>query len=243
MPAFPELAGVLGFIRRVKVLGQIEAHQHGHADGNVGVAREVGVDLQRVAEQSHQVFESRVKQRVIEHAVDEVDGDVVAEHNLLDQAVHDPEDGDAELLAAEEVFLVELRDELVGPHDGTGHQLWKETDIEAEVEDVSDRFDAVTIHIHDVADGLEGIERDAHGEQNGIDAEAVGAGHLVADPRENVEHPELRSEEVVHHIGDEVGVLEIEEDGEVDDDAEGQYQVAAQFFLFGIQPFGTKEVV
>ena len=119
---------------------------------------------------------------MVEHTVNEVDGNIVAQHDLFHQAIDDPKYGDAKLFAAEEVFLVQLRDELVGPHDRTCHQLREEADVEAEVEDVADRRDALAVDIHDVADGLEGIERDAHGQQDDIDAETVVARDLVAHP-------------------------------------------------------------
>ncbi len=48
VPAAPEVGGIGGFVGRVEVGGQVEAHHHGHADGYVGVAREVGIDLHGV---------------------------------------------------------------------------------------------------------------------------------------------------------------------------------------------------
>ena len=48
VPAAPEVGGVLCLVGRVEVLWQVEAHQHCHADGYVGIAREVGVDLHGV---------------------------------------------------------------------------------------------------------------------------------------------------------------------------------------------------
>ena len=104
---------------------------------------------------------------------------------------------------------MQLRDELTGPHDGTGHQLREETDIEAEIEDVAHRLDAPAIHIHDVADGLEGIEGDAYRQQDDIDAEAVAARDLIAHPREDVEHTELEARQVVDDIGQEIGIFEV----------------------------------
>ena len=57
VPTAPEVGGVLGLVGRVEVGGQVEAHEHGHADGDVGVAREVGVDLQRVEHQGREVLD------------------------------------------------------------------------------------------------------------------------------------------------------------------------------------------
>ena len=77
---------------------------------------------------------------------------------------------------------MQLRDKLVGPYNRTCHQLREEAHVEAEVEDVTYRLDALAIHIHDIADSLKGIERDAYWQQDGVDAETVGARHLIANP-------------------------------------------------------------
>ena len=48
MPTFPKSGGIGGLVGRVEVLGQVKTHKHGNADGDVGIAREVGINLQRV---------------------------------------------------------------------------------------------------------------------------------------------------------------------------------------------------
>lgn len=83
MPATPELLRVAGFIRRVEVLRQVEAHEQRHADSDVGVAGEVRIDLHRVREQGEEVLEAGEEHRALEHTVDEVDCKVVGEDDLL----------------------------------------------------------------------------------------------------------------------------------------------------------------
>ena len=126
VPAFPEACGVGGLVGRVEVGGQVEAHHHGYADGDVGVAREVGIDLQRIDHECGEVLEGGVEVGVLEHAVHEAHGEVVAQHELLEESVENPEYGDAELASAYEGGFVELWDELVGTDDGTRHELWEE---------------------------------------------------------------------------------------------------------------------
>ena len=121
MPAFPEACGVGGFVGRVEVLGQIEPHEHGHTDGDVGVAREVGIDLQRVDNQGGEILERGVEKRILKDAIDKGDGQIVAEDEFFEEAVDNPKDGNAKLPAGEEIGLVELGDELVGTDDGTRH--------------------------------------------------------------------------------------------------------------------------
>ena len=80
VPAFPEAGGVGGFVGRIEVEREVEAHEHGYAGGDVGVAGEVGIDLEGVEEEGGEVFEWGVEEGIVENAVDKGDGEVVAEH-------------------------------------------------------------------------------------------------------------------------------------------------------------------
>lgn len=53
----------------------------------------------------------------------------------------------------------------------------------------------------------------------------------------------MGSEYVVHHIGEEIGVLEITQSQQVDDDADGQNSISAPVFLARIKPFPRKEII
>ena len=99
VPTAPEVGGVLRFVGRVKVERQVEAHEKRHADGDIGIAREVGVDLQRVEHQCGEVLEGGVDlggRRIINN---KIDGQVVAQDEFLHQTVENPEEGNAELAA------------------------------------------------------------------------------------------------------------------------------------------------
>ncbi len=89
VPPSPEVLEVDGRVGPAEVLGEPEAHQQGEADGDVGVAAEVGVDLDGVAVDGEQHLEGRVLLGVGEHRVDHVRGQVGGEHHLLGQAGHD----------------------------------------------------------------------------------------------------------------------------------------------------------
>jgi len=51
VPPLPEAAAVRGLVGGVEVCREAEAHEEGHAYGDVGVAGEIGIDLQGVDEQ------------------------------------------------------------------------------------------------------------------------------------------------------------------------------------------------
>ena len=68
--------------------------------GNIRIAGEVRIYLQRVRKERKEVFETRKKQGVVEDTVDEVHRQVIGHNNLLRQTVEDPEDRDTEGSAA-----------------------------------------------------------------------------------------------------------------------------------------------
>ena len=121
MPPPPELLRVPGLIGRVEVLGQIETHQHSHADSHIRIAGEVRIDLQRIGEERKQVLESREQQRVVKHTVDDVHCQIIGHDDFLRQAVENPEDRQPEEPAAEAERLVQLRNELLRTDNRTCH--------------------------------------------------------------------------------------------------------------------------
>ena len=133
MPASPELLRVAGFVGRIEVLRQREAQQQGDTDGDIRIAREIGIDLQRIGKERKEVLEAGEEQRVVEDTVDEVDRQVIAEDDLLDKTIQDPEHRQAKQTAREAEGAVELRNELVGTHNRSRHQAREETDIKTKI--------------------------------------------------------------------------------------------------------------
>src|SRR5438094_7176655 len=70
VPAVPELLQARRLVRRIEVLRQRVAEQERGADGDVGVAREVAVDLQRVAVDAGERLGTAEPIRPIEDAID-----------------------------------------------------------------------------------------------------------------------------------------------------------------------------
>ena len=60
VPAAPEFGDGRRFIGGVEVFVEMEAEQQSDTDGHIGVAGEVAIDLQGVAIESHQVFETAI---------------------------------------------------------------------------------------------------------------------------------------------------------------------------------------
>src|SRR5215831_5845982 len=129
VPAAPELREGSGHVRVVEVLGKPEAEEEGEADGHIRVAREVEVDLERVADdaqpgQPHR--ELRGGQRE-----DHVGGNGhrVSHEHLLGQADHEALDAASEGLARHDAADELARDVLV-PDDGPRDELGEEHDVE-----------------------------------------------------------------------------------------------------------------
>ena len=221
MPAAPELLRVHRLVGRIEVLGQVEAEEHGDARCDVRVAGEVGIHLQGIAEQGAQVLEAAVQKRILKDAVGEVHGQVVGQDELLEKAVHDPEDGNAKPAAAQVIGLVELLNEFYGAHDGACYQLREKAQIEAKIQEIFHRLNLFPLHVHHVAHGLECEEGDAHGEDDGVDPEDIGPGEGVEKFSQDVVDLEGGAQEVVHKVREEVGVFEVGQDAQVYNDTHG----------------------
>ena len=140
------LLGVYGYAL------QIYCDFSGYSDMAIGIAREVAVDLQRIAVDAHQALESRVEQRFVEDAVDEVERDVVRNDRLFEQAREDQEDARAEHLACDhDRVLPDLRDEIPGADDRAGHQLRKEGYIKRVIQYVGQWLDVFPVNVNGIA--------------------------------------------------------------------------------------------
>ena len=53
----------------------------------------------------------------------------------------------------------------------------------------------------------------------------------------------MGSEYVVHHIGEEIGILEITQSQQIDDDTDCQDDISASVFLSRMNPFSGKEII
>ena len=165
VPAAPELREVERAVGVEEVVVQAETHQRGDADGEVGVAGEIKVDLHRVAQHRHQQLVAGVGDGAVEGEV-VVDGQVVGQHALLQQAADDQPEAQAQFVPGGGLGAADLREEAPGARDRAGEQQREEREVEAEFEEVRMPVVFAAVHIHGVADGLEGVERNADGQDD-----------------------------------------------------------------------------
>ena len=204
MPAAPEFRDVAAQIRYLEILYQPDAEKLGASDGDVGIAREVAVNLEGEEYGPQQVYVPRQAVGVRENVVD-VFGTLVCDHYFLEVSPkHLPEAVGGQRII-EVAFFPELREEVRRPLDGTCDKLGEETHVGEELDYVTRVRYLAAADIDRVADGLEGIETDSHGE-NELEEQPV----------------RVTSEKGVRKRGDEeIVVLEDAQDAAVHQDVDG----------------------
>ena len=223
VPTVPELRDRGGLVGRVEIDVEVEAKQQGYAYGHVAVAGEVAVYLERVAIDSHQVLDAGVKQGIVEHAVDEVDADVVRDDDLLDQACHYEGYAASHHAVRDNDRTVQLGDEVACTDYGACHELREERDVEGIVEQTADGLYRAAIDINGVAQRLEREERNS-------------------DRQEDVERPEGAAGDRRQYVCEEIGVLEIAQQTEVDGNAECHHQATCPVARHKAHAAGNEEI-
>ena len=215
MPATPEVGHGIGGERRIEVHRDLESEQQGDTDRHVRIAREITVDLYAVAVKAEEHLPAGEERRVVEDAVDEVLGNIVGDDRLLKETDEDEEHALCEHLTADMKGLADLRPEVSRTGDRTCQEGREETDIESIVEERFHRFYLLPVDIHDIGNGLEGIETDA-------------------DRQEDVPRLEVAPDHLCDHPCKEIGVLEVAQQTEVNEQTGCQPQT--RMFPFGDFP-------
>ena len=205
VPARPELAEALREVRRVEVDAEVVAQHPGHPDGDVGVAREVAVDLEGVEHHADRDADGRERLGRVEHAVD-VERQRVGDDDLLEVPDEDLAEPQQEPAPEERVVPAELREEQAGPDDGPGHELGEERDVGREPEQVPLDLDAPTVQVDRVAQRLERVERDPDREDDRQERRVLREPEKARRPvdavEEEVEVLEDRQQPQVGHHAD-----------------------------------------
>ena len=202
MPTTPKLRDGSRLVGRIEVFGEAEAEQKGDTYGHIGISRKIAVNLQRIAVDTHQTLKTRIQRRLVEDAVHEVERYVVRDNGFLYQADDNQTNGRAEHLARNHQRLAYLRNEILGSHDRSCHQLREEREVEDIVNPSLEGLDLSAIDVYGVAHRLEYEERYADGQKYILKIQ------------------ESRAKQAVGHLDEEVGVLEIAQHSEVDNHAQ-----------------------
>ena len=202
VPPAPEVGDRRGDVRVVEVLVEREPEHAAEADGHVRVPGKVEVDLQRVAGDA-----GPRGQRTEGPDVHRLDARVhgaerIRQHQLFGKA--DDEAGHSAGVFVPALFASgQLSLDVPVLDDGARDELREQRDVQCEgQEDLLDA-DLAGVQVDDVREDLERVERDA-------------------DRQRQFERRDVRAEDAVHVVDEEVRVLEEAEDPEVEDDRENE---------------------
>ena len=172
MPAAPEISNALGQIRRIEVLQELEAQHAPEPHRHVGVAAEVEVDLEGIRQHADPGVES-TRVRGIEHGVRDVPAGV-CQQDFLGEAEN--EKGDARGEALESVLAEgQLCGEGLVANDRPGHQVGEQGHERREIGEGLGGRRVAAIKVNDVGQRVEGVERDADGQDDAQHPERLGA--------------------------------------------------------------------
>jgi len=198
VPPAPELGDGGRLIGCIEVLGEAEAEQQCDSYGHIGVAREVAVDLQCVAVDSHQTLESRIQSRLVEDTVHEVERYIIRDDGLLHKADDDKADARTEHSLGNHQRAANLRNKIPRSHNRACHKLREEREVEHIINPSLQRFYLATIDVDGVAHRLEHEERDSHRQKDILKVEKSCTKQLIRD------------------VNQEVGVFEVAQHSQVD---------------------------
>ena len=180
--------------------------------------------------------------RILKYSVDEVHGEVVAKYDFLHQAIKNPEHGKTEHAVTDVVFLVELRDEIASLYNRSSHKLREERHIETEVKNIAYWLYKPLVNVGSIANYLEGVERDAHWQDDAVNIEEIGAENRISCAGSDIGHRHLETENRVNHVGKEVGILKIAQNAEVDGYTQRQKCFAFPLHLVSVNSLGNEKV-
>ena len=162
VPAAPEVAHGGGEVGSAEILHQLDAEEAGAAHGDVAVAREVAVDLDA---EEHGTHGQHQRALLGGRLPDDVHGQGTAvrhQHLLGEAPKHLAQTIDGSFIF-KGTRAQHLRQQVRGALDGTSHQLWEEGDVGEEGHGIARGAQLPTMDVDGVAEGLERVERDAHG--------------------------------------------------------------------------------
>ena len=165
MPSAPELGGRLGDIGIVKVHSVVESEHPTQTDRHIRIGREVIVNLQRVQQHAkpgachRQLVERRIQ--ILRH---QLAGDVCHQHLF---AQSDTEAGDSLThIAGSGAAVFDFGGNVAVSHNRACHQLVIAGQVHQVLVILLLCGNLSAVDIHHIADGLEGIKRDADGQRN-----------------------------------------------------------------------------
>ena len=159
MPAPPEIGDAAAQIRIAEILREAEAQHPAEADGHVGIAAEVKIELQRVPDQPQPRGQHRQRSKIAPDPRDQ------PRQRVGQQRLFRQPDGEAEATIRHVLYagraLRQCRLQLMIRHDRAHDQLREQGQIQPQAQEVFLRGRLLPVDVDEIADRVEGIERHA----------------------------------------------------------------------------------
>ncbi len=227
MPAPPEIAWVGRKIRIPEVHHDIESHELSESTSHITIGGKVAKDLQGKSVDPQHHGAGTPLDAAGEHLVGDP-GDIVPDDHLLEEPPEKEPGSGLNIRPGDDALMGHLGKQVGGPFNRPGHQLGEQGNKEGIIQKALGRDQLSAIHVDGVAHGLEGIERDAH-------------------RQDNVEVKVSRTEPHRHQQGFRAAHKEIEvfkepEDAEVDHHADGEEGLSGPLFRMAVNGLRHKKV-
>ena len=210
MPAPPVFGDGLGKVGPLKVLCEPDAKNLTQAAHDVHVAGEVGVDLGAVAKRAEEDRQTGIA-RIVRENLRHVGRKDIGNHHLLEEAPDHPLGTEGKAAVLQAVFGKEFAGQIPPGADGPLGDLREEGRKKQDLQGIFLGFHLAPVDVAEIAHGLEGVERDAQGDDP--------ADRVLNRPAEHGRHGvDLRQQEV--------DVLEGAEDPDVQKQAQEHHQSA-----------------
>jgi len=203
MPSAPEFSDRGAEVWHVEVLHQLETHDLGAAERDIGVAGEVAVDLDCEEECGDDVRDAGPTCGAIVDGVDKW-REAVRDGDFLEQAPAHEQQSLTDVGRVIAMPLVELVQDVLRPLDGPCDQLRIEHHVERKDAEVAFRGLVPAVDFDGVAQGLKGMEGESDGQQH------TEVGYRPVDAE--------RDGEIVGGMVEEIVVLENRQNPDVGDD-------------------------
>ena len=199
VPAAPEIGRAAGHIGMVEILGVVEAKHPAHADGHVGVAGEIEVDLHGKSEQPKPgASRANLREVAIEPGLHEERGHI-GDADLFEEPLRKPAQPAPGAIPRMDT-VIDLGRNLGVSDNRAGDELVKEAHKEQELERRAGGGDLAAIDIDHIGNGLKGVEGDA-------------------DRQRDLRHGERYGQHGIEGLGDEPAIFEGAQKPEIDGQA------------------------
>ena len=165
MPPAPKVGDIRGEIGLSEIQAQLYPEQTGDTSGNIGIAREIAIDLKREQVRPHQQGKTTEPVRLLKDTIDHR-SDTVGQEDLLKVTDQDELAGRGDHLFGHHAPLFQLRDQSGRSLDWAGDQLGEERDVEGKEGEIPLNGLFAAINIDRVGQRLEGKKTDTDRQQD-----------------------------------------------------------------------------